>query len=238
MVRFMKNISFLKNIVIAHRGIYDNKTIPENSMRAFKKALYKKIPIELDVHLTKDHQVVVFHDDNLKRMTGINRNIKDCSYQELQDFFLLETSEKIPLLSDVLTLINGKVLIDIEIKNDGRMGKMNYLLTELLDSYSGKFMVKSFYPQYMVWFKKYRPDYIRGLLITKKMKFYNLIIHSKFCLKYLNIDFVACRKDLVSSSNIQKIRKAGIVIFAWTIHSLQELREISSFVDSYISEIF
>lgn len=235
----MKEPSYLKSIVFAHRGIYDNKSIPENSIKAFKRALNQEIPIELDVHLTRDDQVVVFHDDCLKRMAGIDRKIKECTYSELMQFSLLKTSEKIPLLLDILKLINGRVLINIEIKNDGRVGKIGQLLTQLLDSYHGKFIIQSFYPQYIIWFKKHRSNYTRGLLITKKGNLYDLLIKSKFFLKsILDLDFIACRKDMVSSYKIQRLRKEGLVLFAFTIRTFREREEISSFADSYISEFF
>ena len=67
----------LTNMIIAHRGIHNNKDIPENSIPAFKKALEKNLPIELDVHLTKDNVVVVFHDSIIKRMTGANLDITE-----------------------------------------------------------------------------------------------------------------------------------------------------------------
>ena len=91
-----------KFIFIAHRGIYNNLNIPENSMKSFKRAINSNVSIELDIHLTKDNKLVVFHDDNLIRMTGTYKKIRKCMYDELKQFNLLSTEEKIPLLSDVL----------------------------------------------------------------------------------------------------------------------------------------
>ena len=68
----MIDLNNYKNKIIAHRGIHDNEKIPENSLKAFKLTMDKNIPIELDIHLTKDNEFIVFHDDNLKRMTGID----------------------------------------------------------------------------------------------------------------------------------------------------------------------
>ncbi len=93
-----KNLDFLKGIYIAHRGLYHKeKGIPENSIRAFKEAVKRNIPVELDVHLLKDGNIVSFHDDNLSRMTGYNKMIKDCTYEEISGLRLLDTNEKIPL---------------------------------------------------------------------------------------------------------------------------------------------
>ena len=106
----------LKGLTIAHRGIFDNKEVAENSLTAFKRAKELNIPIELDVQLTKDQTLVVFHDINLKRMCGIDKYLEDTTYQELQTLTLLTTKEKIPTLNEVLNLIQGKVRLDIEIK--------------------------------------------------------------------------------------------------------------------------
>ena len=81
-----KDLSFLKNKIVAHRGYHDiNIGIPENSILSFKRAIDKNYLIEFDLHLLKDGNVVVFHDDNLKRMTGLDSPIKDKTYPELQN---------------------------------------------------------------------------------------------------------------------------------------------------------
>ena len=104
------------NLIIAHRGVHDNKSTPENSIKAFYKAVIKKYPIELDIQLTKDNEIVVFHDKNLKRMTGLDKDVEDLTLDEIKKLKLLDTREHIPRLDEVLKLVNGKVLIDIEIK--------------------------------------------------------------------------------------------------------------------------
>ena len=70
-------------------------------------------------------------------MTGTYKKIRKCMYDELKQFNLLSTEEKIPLLSDVLKLVDGKVLIDIEIKDDKRISKTCKELIKLLDNYKG-----------------------------------------------------------------------------------------------------
>lgn len=85
----MKDIKFLKSNLIAHRGVYNNnKGVIENTMPAFKKAMECGYIIELDVHAIKDSTVVVFHDDNIKRLTGIDKKLNNCTYEELKDIKL------------------------------------------------------------------------------------------------------------------------------------------------------
>ena len=95
----------IRNNRIAHRGAFNNIDIPENSLLAFKKAIDMKWDIELDVQLTKDNVLVVFHDEDLKRMTGISKKICDVDYSELQNYHLLDTKESIPTFLEVLKLI-------------------------------------------------------------------------------------------------------------------------------------
>ena len=128
----MINLNKYKNSIIAHRGIHDNKLVPENSLKAFKLALETKLTIELDIHLTKDNQLVVFHDDNLKRMTNVNCIIEKLTLSEIKKLNLLNTDEKIPTLEEVLKLVNGKVLIDIEIKVNKHVKKIVKNLLKIL----------------------------------------------------------------------------------------------------------
>ena len=153
----MKDLKFLKDSLIAHRGVHIDA--PENTINAFKEAVKKKYIIEFDVHLLKDNTVVVFHDDNLKRMTGQNKKLKDCTYEEIKDLQLLDSNDYIPTLKEVLKIINGKVPIIVELKSDRKVGLLEKELVKQLDKYKGKFCVKSFNPLSIRWFRKNKPDY-------------------------------------------------------------------------------
>jgi len=235
----MKDLSYLKNIDIAHKGIHDNNKVPENSIKAFELAKEKQIPIEIDIHITKDNKIVVFHDNNLFRMTGINKEIKNTTYKELLKLNLLNTTYSIPTLDEVLNLINGKVLLDIEIKNDNRTKDMCNLLVKKLKDYKGNFIVKSFYSNIIHWFKINKPEYIRGILIptNHKRKFINFFKSKPNILTYTKPDFIAPNKNLVKTKSIAKQRKKGKPIIAWTINNEKEKDNIKDYVDSYISNI-
>ena len=143
----MKNLDFLRKPLIAHRGFFDNKKgIPENSMLAFQRAIDNDYTIELDVHILKDGKVIVFHDDNLKRMTGEDKLIKDCDYEEIEKLRLLGTNQKIPLFEEVLSLVDGKVALLIELKYDVKVGRLEKELIKILKNYKGKYAVQSFSP--------------------------------------------------------------------------------------------
>ena len=108
---------FLTKSLIAHCGVHDIKnSIPENSIKAFEKAILKGYIIELDLHILKDDNVVVFHDDNLYSMTGVNKKIKDCTYNEIKNLKIQNTNSNIPLFKEVLELVKGRVPLLIELK--------------------------------------------------------------------------------------------------------------------------
>lgn len=153
-------------LLIAHRGLYKNGSpAPENSLAAFRAAREAGYGVELDVQLTRDHQLIVFHDGSLKRVCGVDGFVRYWSYSELQTLNLLNTTEKIPLFTDVLEALDGVPLI-CEIKSDNGLKneeicRMTY---EQIKSYKGKYCVESFSPYLVEWFRKNQPQVIRGQL--------------------------------------------------------------------------
>ena len=214
----MKDIEFLKSNLIAHRGLHDLKN-PENSMGAFRKAISSNYIIELDVHLLRDNTIVVFHDDNLYRMTGKRQNLKDLTYDDIKDLKLLNTSYGIPTLDEVLKLVSGQVPIIIELKYDLKAGLLEKRLAPLLDNYDGDFCVKSFNPLSVRWFKKYRPNYIRGLLISNKREtLKEKIVSSHISYFLCKPDFISCSYKLYNNKRIKSYMNK-IPVIAWTIRS-------------------
>ena len=214
----MKNMEFLKSNLIAHRGVHDF-SCPENSMGAFRRAIRKNYIIELDVHMLKDGTVVVFHDDSLYRMCGIKKKIKDYTYEELKKIKLLDSNYVIPTFESVLNLINGRVPIIVELKYDLKVGCLENEVVKFLDDYNGDFCVKSFNPLSIRWFKKNRPNYIRGLLISNKKKtFKEKFMHSYLPFLLCRPDFVSCNYLLFNNRLIKKYMKKHPVI-AWTVKS-------------------
>lgn len=161
----MKDLEFLSRNLIAHRGYHNNKKgIPENSVLAFKKAIDNNYLIELDVRLTKDKKLVVFHDGNLKRVCGVNKSVKDLTYKELLKYNLFDTTQKVPLFSDVIKLVNGRVPILIETKYHNRYGVLEKILINELSNYKGLYAIQSFYPMSLLWLKRNTKDIPIGLL--------------------------------------------------------------------------
>jgi len=158
-----------KDLIIVHRGKYSGK-FPDNSLLAFEETLKHNLPIELDVHILKDKSVVVFHDNNLKRMCNVNVNIKDLTYEEILKYKLLESENRIPTLKQVLELVNGRVLLDIELKYDVTNHNLEEEVIKILKDYKGEYILKSFDPRKVRYLKKLRNrfnmKYRVGLLIN------------------------------------------------------------------------
>ena len=146
--------------LIAHRGLHGRRDIaPENSMEAFRRAVDAGYGIELDIRFSKDRQIVVFHDDTLERVCGACGRISDYTYEELQQFRLHQSEERIPLFSDVLELVGGRVPLVVELKADGNryIPALCEDAARLLDPYPGEYCVESFHPRYVLWFRRNRP---------------------------------------------------------------------------------
>ena len=230
-----RNISYLKNMTFAHRGIHDNAIIPENSKASFQKAMEENYAIELDIQYLKDNTIVVFHDDNLKRMTGKDTQIQNETYQDIKKLHLLNTTFKIPTFEEVLKQVNGKVLINIEIKKTERYQELLEQLFSLLDAYLGKFIIQSFDFRILRYLKKKRPNYIRGLLIKEQDKFLMHFINSFLTRShYLKVDFISHSRKGLTSKGIQKRRKKKFV-FVWTIKE-QDISKYKDLADGFIFE--
>ncbi len=219
---------------IAHRGLFDNDgPAPENSLLAFKKAVEGGYGIELDVQMTTDEKLVVFHDEYLERMCGNGGILCEHSYEELQQYTLARSREKIPLLRDVLDIVGGKVPLIVEIKSEGKWKRTCELTAGMLDGYDGIFCVESFHPFAVGWFRKHRPAYIRGQLSTNYFKDESekgTPWAVKFVLTNLLLNFVS-RPDFIAynhkDANVLSYRICRSIFpvenVAWTVKSPGDL---------------
>ena len=158
------NDSHLRGWLYAHRGLHDgNRTVYENSLEAFRLAVEKGYGMELDVQLTRDHQLVVHHDETTRRVCGVDKTISETDYADLP---LLPDGTQIPLLSDVLSLVDGRTPIIVEVKHYGSPAANAKAAMEILANYSGPYCVESFNPFAMQVFRKEAPHIVRGQLAS------------------------------------------------------------------------
>lgn len=236
----------LYGVLYAHRGLFDNKTdAPENSLPAFRKAVEAGYGIELDVQLSKDNVLVVFHDASLKRMCGADGNVWEYTLEELQQFKLADSNETIPTFKDVLATVDGKVPLIIEYKLDVPQTKVCELANEMLSTYNGPYCIECFHPLAVMWYRKHRPDVVRGQLCMEYWKEENFKGKLSFLfLSYLvtNVvtrpDFIAYKHSDASNLSRRIAAKLGALSVCWTIKNQEQFEEAKKHFDLFIFDSF
>lgn len=246
----MPDKTILNGVYYAHRGLHDNKRLcPENSMAAFCKAVDAGYGIELDVQLTKDEIPVIFHDETLDRMCGHEGKVRDYTYDELQQFVLAQTTERIPLFQEFLDMVGGRVPLIVEIKIHEDANKVCTRVDEILKKYEGPYCMESFHPMAVRWYRKHRPQVIRGQLSSnfrldnkkdgKKEPFSHFLVHHLLFNFLARPDFIAYNhkhKKVLSRQICQHLFKALSV--AWTIRSQKEMDDARDGFTLFIFESF
>ncbi|MCQ2387027.1 MAG: glycerophosphodiester phosphodiesterase [Clostridia bacterium] len=239
-MRLSKN-SWLLTRPIAHRGLWGNDII-ENSLTAYQKAVDFNYPIEIDLYMSSDGVLYSFHDKNLKRMTNDDRNICDISSSEIDKLRLLISDQKIPSFMEVLNLVNGKVPLLIELK-DQPNGKLLVEKTlSILKDYKGEFAIQSFNPLYIKIVKDKMPNAIRGILATcdkedlKEKKPLTRFIVKNMALNFLiKPDFISYYYKGYPLKN-RKTKNKGLL--AWTITDSETYNKVKPFINNIIFENF
>jgi len=216
----------------AHRGFHDKPHIPENSMAAFRRAVEHGLSSEFDVHLIADGSLVVFHDEKLKRQTGVKGEIEDYDIVNLRKLRLEGTDEQIPTFDQVLGLYEDTGLpLLIELKTArGNFRRLAEAVCKRLDTYRGEFVLESFDPRAMMAVRKLRPEFIRGQLVQDFYKtpdgvppYQALLLTNLAFNRLVQPDFIAYRfRDRKRSVWKKCVGKKGLVPFVWTIKSPEE----------------
>lgn len=165
-----KDLDELSRWCYAHRGLHSDG-IPENSLAAFKLAVWKGYGSELDVHLLQDGGLAVIHDSQLKRTTGLDGRVEDLTVKGLQYCHLEGTFQTIPTLQEVLEVYGGKAPLIIELKSEGgNHAALCEATCKALESYPGLYCIESFDPRCVKWLKENRPHILRGQLAQNFLK--------------------------------------------------------------------
>jgi glycerophosphoryl diester phosphodiesterase len=142
----MTDIAWIKERPIAHRGYHDlNKTRWENTLSAFAAAVARNFTIECDVHLSADRVPVLFHDHELKRLTGKDGFVWQRTAAELCTLNIGETADRVPTLAEMLALVGGRVPLVIELKGiPGHDAGLIAAVAAMLRDYPGRAAIMSF----------------------------------------------------------------------------------------------
>ena len=241
------DLSAFMNRHYTHRGFHKEKNIaPENSLAAFKLSVQHNLGIEFDVQLSKDGVPIIFHDFNLNRVCGIDKNVNELTFKELRELNLFDSKEKIPHLRELLDLVNGQVPLIVEIKSNSSDMSICSIVASYLDNYKGIYCIESFNPIPVLWYKNNRPGVIRGQLSTNYLK--SNIKQNKifaFCLQHLLFNFItkpnfiAYGYQYYNNLSLVLCRKFyGITTVAYTIPSKLELEKHLNNFDLFIFEDF
>ena len=233
-------------VYYAHRGLHDNAgEAPENSMEAFRRAVKAGYGIEMDVQLTKDMIPVVFHDFTLDRICGVEGKVIDYTYEELQQFCLCESRERIPRFEEVLKTVGGRVPLIIEYKVEWMDISVCPIADKLLREYKGVYCIESFNPMALMWYRRYRNDVIRGQLSDGFIKSGEYKKGLYFALQNLLFngmtkpDFIAYNHKYAQMTSRVLCRKLyRNMAVAWTIKNQQELDKAKEQFDVFIFDSF
>lgn len=235
------DIEKYKNVKFAHRGLH-NAERAENSMSAFRAAIDAGFGIELDVRLSSDGVLVVHHDDSLERVARHEGLVKDYTAEELSKMKLLDTDDGIPTFAEVLRLVDGKVPLLVEIKEDAGVNAVSEKTAELLAEYKGDYIVESFNPLSLSTVAKKLPSATRGILSHRYYAYDKYRKPLYFLLQALLLNrvcrpaFIAYDHHHADSFSLRFARHLGAVTFAWTVRSEDE--EITARENGFDSVIF
>ena len=210
----------------AHRGLHSrDRVVPENSLEAFRLAARAGYGIELDVQLSRDGQVVVFHDDTLNRVCGVDARVDELDYAQLRELSLCGTEQEIPLFSQALEVIHGAGPLIVELKNGKRNRELCEKTHALLEEYRGDVCIESFNPFIVAWFRLHAPDLIRGQLAmpSREYRKANFRPLQAFLLSHNFFNFLA-RPQFIAYKigyrppTVRLSEALGAMRFGWTSH--------------------
>lgn len=230
------------HVKFAHRGLHDAQRA-ENSISAFKAAVDAGYGIELDVRLSKDGVLMVFHDDTLERVVGAEGRVDAYTAEELGKMSLSGTEDGVPTFRQVLDTVAGRVPLLVEIKEDPGTSAVSVAAAQMLAEYEGDYIVESFNPLSLATMAKRLPGAARGILSHRYYEYEKYRKPLYFLLQCLLLNRV-CRPAFIAydhrhakAFSLRAARLMGAVTFAWTVRSAEEEKQaIKNGFDSIIFE--
>jgi glycerophosphoryl diester phosphodiesterase len=233
-----RRVAWLGESRFAHRGLH-GPGAPENSRTAFARAIAGGFGIECDVQRSSDGQPVVFHDEELDRLTGESGPVVRRSAAQLGAIALTGAQETIPTLRQVLTQIAGRVPVLIEIKSgkDQRVAAMCLAVRRVLEGYAGPHAVMSFDPRVSRWYRKHSPHTVRGLVVSEgEDRALPGKVRRHLALWHARPDFLAYDVRDLPSSFAAAQRRRGLPVATWTVRTPEHRERAQAHADADIFE--
>lgn len=229
----------------AHRGLWSPDGAPENSLEAFQSAVTAGYAIELDIQLSADGEAMVFHDEDLERMTGVAGRLSDRTSTDLSELRLKGTDERIPTLLEALAVIGHHTMVYVELKTPaGQVGPLEQRAHEVLIDHHGPLAVIGFNPYSHAWFAERFPGLLRGLdsysyrdathVAAEQRKAYARLEQVGLAKPH----FLALGLDIIASDAAKAHRKKGLPVLAWTVREAAQVEGLKDVCDNYIFEGF
>lgn len=234
--RFFQNLK--TPLILGHRGVPEEHQ--ENTMAGFKRAIELGLDgIELDVFLTQDEQLVVFHDLDTERLTGEPGTITDMTWSELQKLTIKRTlnvgdkvidygrEEKLVLLADVLEETRGKLLVDIEIKAYSLDFGQRYTGTAVANlirsmGVEADVFVTSFNFWPLIWLERTYPGIESGFTYSplfNKNQVLQWLMESSIMGKLVGATQTNMSLTMFDNDTVEQVHRRGLAIGAWTVFS-------------------
>ncbi|MEN3791211.1 glycerophosphodiester phosphodiesterase family protein [Fulvimarina sp. MAC3] len=222
----------------AHRALHDgNRAIPENSCAAANRAIAEGYGIECDLQLSRDGIPLVFHDDDLTRLTGHDSLVSSMDAADLAQFNLCETAERIPTFDGFLGLVAGRVPLLIELKSNAATDSELFVaaVAKCLAAYDGSAALMSFDPLLVETCRRMIGDRPVGLTAEgNDVK----AIHEHEEVAKNGVDFVSYDHQHLPNGFTDGLRKRGIPVLCWTIRSDDEARSALAHCDQITFETY
>lgn len=217
----------------AHRGLH-GRGIIDNSRAAFRAAIEAGHGIELDVQASGDGEAIVFHDYELGRLTDTTGKLAEMRAGALAAIPLKGESEGLPILAEILALIDGRAPLLIEVKSPGRhVAALSGAVARAVDAYIGPVAVMSFNPSVPRWFARHRPDVLRGLVVTEEGKPKRHRLKRRLSLWWSRADFLGYDiRDLPS----RFAAASGLPVATWTVRTEAQRATAAAHADQIIYE--
>ena len=230
--------------VFAHRGASGD--YPENTLLAFKKASELDIHgIELDVHKTKDGQLVVIHDEDIQRTFNGKGLVKDFTLSEIQEFtcrkfeFIENEDCKVPTLQDVFELFKDTdTVINVEAKTDEIHYELEKDVLDLINEYNlrNRVLISSFNHKCLEIFKGLDSNMKYGALYEYEEDYAsedNIVEHAK----KLNVYSINMSRELVSKEIVHMAHENDLKVFVYTVNKPNDMRKMIEYkVDGVFSD--
>lgn len=212
--------------ISSHRG--NSEVSPENTLPALENAIIARSDYaEIDVRQTKDGELILLHDNNLRRTAGLNKNIQNLTYKQIKkldvgSWFGKEFRDtKIPTLKEAFELCKGKIMLNIEMKPNLSNQLSEEKLVELIEknNYVHQIQLSSWDPRVLMKIKKLNPEIKTGLILSG--------VYGNFFNKDY-IDFFSIRSGFITRNTVENAHMAGKEVHAWTVNTENDIQRMKS----------